>query len=554
LAKGASAVSVIHSFSAAPGAPNVPTGSIFIDSAGNLFGTTQRGPGGYGTFYELSPSLTVFDVNAPTTGQQNVNDAGIPTQDGVNVGMKFESDVAGTVSGLRFYKSSLDTSVHTGELWDSAGDLLATATFSNESASGWQEVDLATPVSLSPNTVYIVSYHTTSAYISYTAGGLAGSNISNGPLHVLANGVSGADGVYSYGFTNFPTNYNGQAPNYWVDVVFAPATSSSPSNILGNNAPDPSVQNVYDPGIANNGGVELGAKFSSDVTGTVTGIRFFKGSLDTGTQTGELWDSAGNLLATATFTNESASGWQQVLFSSPVTISANTVYTISYHSTSPYIAYTGGGLSSAISNGPLHLLADSGVYRYGASGFPTLMNGQAPNYWVDVLFNAGTTAPPPNVLGNNAPDASLQNVYDPGITSNGGVELGAQFVSDVAGSILGIRFYKGSQETGTQTGELWESSGDLLLASATFTNETASGWQTVIFSTPVSINAGVAYIISYHTTSPYISYTPEGLSSEISNGPLHLLGNSSVYKYGSSGFPTLTNGQDPNYWVDVIFQ
>ena len=40
---------------------------------------------------------------------------------------------------------------------------------------------------------------------------------------------------------------------------------------------------------------------------------------------------SGTLLASATFTNESASGWQQVNFSNPVPITAGTTYVASYH-------------------------------------------------------------------------------------------------------------------------------------------------------------------------------------------------------------------------------
>ena len=53
-------------------------------------------------------------------------------------------------------------------------------------------------------------------------------------------------------------------------------------------------------------------KFRSDVAGQVTGVRFYKGSGNTGTHIGNLWSSTGTLLASATFTGESASGWQQV--------------------------------------------------------------------------------------------------------------------------------------------------------------------------------------------------------------------------------------------------
>ena len=77
-------------------------------------------------------------------------------------------------------------------------------------------------------------------------------------------------------------------------------------------------------------------------------------------------------------------------------------------------------------------------------------------------------------------------------------EVGLKFYSDVAGQVLGIRFYKGPQNTGTHTVSLWTSSGTLL-ASAASADETASGWQQVSFPQPVAINAGQQYVASYHT-------------------------------------------------------
>ena len=58
--------------------------------------------------------------------------------------------------------------------------------------------------------------------------------------------------------------------------------------------------------------VELGVKFRSDNDGIITGIRFYKGPNNTGTHTGKLWSITGALLASATFTGETATGWQQV--------------------------------------------------------------------------------------------------------------------------------------------------------------------------------------------------------------------------------------------------
>jgi len=79
--------------------------------------------------------------------------------------------------------------------------------------------------------------------------------------------------------------------------------------------------------------VELGVTFRSDVNGYIAGIRFYKSAANTGTHVGNLWSSSGALLATATFTSETTSGWQQVNFSEPVAITANTGYVASYHST-----------------------------------------------------------------------------------------------------------------------------------------------------------------------------------------------------------------------------
>ena len=41
------------------------------------------------------------------------------------------------------------------------------------------------------------------------------------------------------------------------------------------------------------------------MTGTITGVRFYKESDNTGTHTGSLWTAGGTLLATGTFSGES---------------------------------------------------------------------------------------------------------------------------------------------------------------------------------------------------------------------------------------------------------
>lgn len=136
--------------------------------------------------------------------------------------MKFTSDVNGWISGIRFYKASTNTGVHTGSLWTSGGTQLATATFTGETASGWQQVNFSTPVAITANTVYVASYHTNVGRYSVTENYFTSAGYDNPPLHALRDGASGGNGVYALGAnTIFPTSTY-HATNYWVDVVFVP--------------------------------------------------------------------------------------------------------------------------------------------------------------------------------------------------------------------------------------------------------------------------------------------------------------------------------------------
>jgi hypothetical protein len=162
--------------------------------------------------------------------------------------------------------------------------------------------------------------------------------------------------------------------------------------------------------------VELGVKFRSDVAGSVTGIRFYKGPQNLGTHTGTLWSNTGLQMATATFSAESASGWQQVTFGSPVNVTANTTYVASYYA--PVGRYSSNNNYFTANTGgdtPVHGLRGStnggnGVYKYGASGFPT-SNYNNTNYWVDVIFSntvvADTTAP---TVTGTSPATNATNV------------------------------------------------------------------------------------------------------------------------------------------------
>jgi len=226
---------------------------------------------------------------------------------------------------------------------------------------------------LQPNAALLVS----TRYTATLKGGITDPRIKD-----LAGNAMAANFVWSFTTAAAPT-----PPGTCPCSIWAPSA-----------VPNPVDDN--DPA-----SVELGTKFRSDAAGYITGARFYKGSANTGTHTASLWTGTGTKLASATFSGESASGWQQVLFPTPVQIAANTTYVISYHAPNGHYAAPDGYFASAgLDNGPLHALASgvdgpNGVYTYStASTFPTqTFQGEA--YFVDVVFNAsiGPDVTPPQV-------------------------------------------------------------------------------------------------------------------------------------------------------------
>jgi hypothetical protein len=388
----------------------------------------------------------------------------------VSLGLKFYSNVPGSVTAIRFYKGSHNVGTHVGTIWSATGTNLGSVIFSNETASGWQQATFASPVPIAANTIYTASYLAPRGYYAvdqkYTW-----ANLSNSLLR-----VAGANpGVFKYGIdSTYPTE-TWKSSNYWVDVLFVPATppivpttfnisgkvsgsqatvalsgdasQSTTTDASGNytfsglasgsyavTATQPgysltpvsipvsiagaSVTGVNFIGVPitsasfwpyatipstpqadDTASVTLGLKFTSDVPGTVTAVRFYKGSRNAGTHVGELWSSTGSKLASVIFSEETDSGWQQANFSAPVRIAANTPYVVSYFAPSGAYACEENYDWFALSAGPLRVSGSTpGVFAYGpGSQFPT-GTWNASNYSVDVVFlpdTATSTVSPP---------------------------------------------------------------------------------------------------------------------------------------------------------------
>ena len=63
----------------------------------------------------------------------------------LELGTRFWSDRSGWIKAIRFYKTAVNTGTHVGHLWTNDGTLLTEATFTSETPSGWQEVQLRNP-------------------------------------------------------------------------------------------------------------------------------------------------------------------------------------------------------------------------------------------------------------------------------------------------------------------------------------------------------------------------------------------------------------------------
>lgn len=212
-----------------------------------------------GNTAEANCPCTVFANEAPADPLQNDGQ-------GIVLGMKFRTAVAGYITGVRFYKTPGNTGSHTGELYSRDGNLLASASFTNETASGWQELHFENAIAILPNTTYVVAYHSAAGNYTATDNYFNTAHITN-PLTGLADGTDGPNGVYALSnLPAFPDSYY-QQTNYWVDIIFQNSNNTwmgtvssaweNPANWSWGMVPDASSDvlikagNPYDP-IVNN--------------------------------------------------------------------------------------------------------------------------------------------------------------------------------------------------------------------------------------------------------------------------------------------------------------
>lgn len=434
---------------------------------------------------------------------------------GIEVGFKFRADLDGYISGIRFLKDIQMTGPHTVSLWNNVGVRIAQAVSSGETATGWQEVNF-TPVAVSANTLYTASVFSSDGKYVATSG-YFNTPIVNAPLTAPQNGTVPASdgfgmsgqGIYEDDGTNSYPTKSFNAANYWVDVSFRGSPNSNPPT----------------------------------VTTTIPAANATSTSLGT------------NIMATFDMPMDSST-----ITASTFTVKDDTntsvVGTVSYNSTSKRATFV-----------PTSPLAPGKVYtatlKGGAGTVVNSLDGIAlANDYVWSFTTVITDPCPCSLKGNVAPEGSTTS-DDPS-----GFELGVKVVPQSNGYISKIRFYKPiiSPDT-THTGNIWNAQGTKL-ASATFTNETEYGWQEATLASPLAVQQGEVYVISYGTpsgvyqasigalngtnigSSELVAYaTNDSRNTTAGSGAK----NGAFIQDGVGSYPNAGNNGGSYYWVDAVF-
>jgi VCBS repeat-containing protein len=333
----------------ADGVTTVAAGSSYslAEIEGMQFAAALGGSAGYGTFtFEVTDNGTTNGQADPRTLVQSIpvtvllgygpfsiwDTSAVPgvteasEASPMELGLKFQTDVNGFISGVRFYKGEANTGTHLGRVWTSSGTLLATATFTNETASGWQQVEFDLPVAVTAGVTYVVSYYTEAGHPAVDTNFFVAAGVHSAPLQALADGSDGVNGVYRYG-PGFPV-HSYRSDNYWVDAVFWAGL------------PDGQPPAVSEFTISEDTGISAADRITKDATPALT-FRFSEPVLGAST---DVVVTAPNSLVVAP---SSIHGWGTdtltVAFDTPLPMDGQ--YTVTVRGTGTLHDYTGNPLN-----------------------------------------------------------------------------------------------------------------------------------------------------------------------------------------------------------------
>jgi Domain of unknown function (DUF4082)/Bacterial Ig-like domain len=436
------------------------------------------------------------------TGESTFHDVGATYE----LGVKFKSSIDGYITGIRFYKEGAMSGTHIGNLWNTGTQTnLATATFSSESASGWQSVTFGAPVAVTAGTMYVASvsipdgnYIATPNYFNVDA--------SNYPLTAPSGPNAGGNGVFATTPGTYPAFTSNNNSNYWVDVTFQGNPNATPPTVMGVTPTNGAT------------GVLAGTTLTATFDEAMLPSSFSNSSF--------VVKDANNTIVTGSFSYNSSTKSMSFI---------------------PSQGFTQGATYTA-------------TVKSGAGGVANLENVPITNDFVWSFTVTATQTCPCSLQNRAGPKGSF------GADDAGSIEVGVKVVPSENGFITALRFYKPVISTeSTHTGNIWDSAGNKL-ASVTFSNESDYGWQEAVLSAPLAVSQGQTYIVSYGSTDAIYEYQANVLTSDMGSGMLKAYASgsasnnatgsgtyNSVYTYNAGSYPSSGSTNGSYYYVDAVF-
>ncbi len=404
-----------------------------------------------------------------------------------------------------------NTGTHVGNLWSSGGTLLATRHLHRRDGVGLAAGELRDARSpVTANTVYVASYFAPNGNYAADTNFFASAGVDNGPVHLLQRRRRAAATASTPTARRAASRRRPSARrNYWVDVVFTTSGGAGPDTT------PPTVS-------ANDAGHRRDRRGGRTASVTATSARRWTRRRST-SSTFELRDAA-NALVPASVSYNAAT--RTATLTPTAALAAVATYTATVRGGGDRSAHQGRGRQRA--RGQRRLVVH---HRRGA--------------------------------GTELPVQRLERVDDADHAAGFGPERGRarrQVPTDVDGFITGVRFYKGDGQHRHPCRQPLDAPAARCSRAATFSGETASGWQQVNFASPVPVTANTIYVASYY--APNGSYAADhnffatsgveqrpGQPAAATAPPAATASTATRARRRSRPRPSTRR----NYWVDVVF-
>ncbi len=370
---------------------------LSMNVAGSSASCTTFGSAPCGADGEMLPmkrlTATPYAINSGAVGGKTADDL-------VQLGQGVQSD-ASTNSSIFINKTGSGNLI---QLQSSGTDTFTVNNAGNISlgSAANQSLSVATSASGAGKSLTVTAGNAASGS-GLTGGNLvlqggAGNSAASGNVIVKANGQN-STGTFQVQNAGGDTLFNVDSMSNIVSVggiKFTPAIEGATT------AYSLWDDNDVTGGTYDDSNLNIGTVFQADQSGMVSGVRFYNpaGGTVSSSNVGKLWScpnancstGGGSELANVTFASSSTEGWKTAYFSSPVSISANTNYVISYYmpTSGKYRAspnYFQSAYTTGVLTAPESGSVPNGVYYTGAANFPFGTFNKT-NYWVDVVFEA----------------------------------------------------------------------------------------------------------------------------------------------------------------------